>query len=143
MRRHEDVLGHDRVAPGAGHPAGVPVVEDGELAAAERQTVGIAPSSSVEAALMHRPLRSVTAGVEAPAPVDRQSRRPSRVAVPVGEKTPLILGSRVAKSSSCASSGKTPASQDMALKIVATHDVDGQPRAISASTSHCVWKSAS
>ena len=28
----------------------------------------------------------------------------------------------------------------MALKIVATHDVDGQPRAISASTSHCVSK---
>ena len=31
----------------------------------------------------------------------------------------------------------------MALKIVAIHDVDGHPRATSASTSHCVWKSAS
>jgi len=31
----------------------------------------------------------------------------------------------------------------MALKIVATHEDDPQPRAISASTSHCVTKSAS
>ena len=36
-----------------------------------------------------------------------------------------------------------PASHDIALKIVATHDDDGQPRATSASTSHCVWKSTS
>ena len=36
-----------------------------------------------------------------------------------------------------------PTSHDIALKIVATHDVDGQPRATSASTSHCVWKSTS
>src|SRR5262245_18146415 len=61
--------------------------------------------------------------------------------VPVGEKTPLIRGSPLPKISSCASSGNTPASQEMALKIVATQDVDGQPRAISASTSHWVWKS--
>ena len=31
----------------------------------------------------------------------------------------------------------------MALKIVATHDDEPQPRAISASTSHCVTKSVS
>ena len=66
-----------------------------------------------------------------------------RTAVPVGENTPLMRGSPPEKISSCASSGYVPASHDIALKIVATHDDDGQARATSASTSHCVWKSAS
>src|SRR5262245_31522045 len=77
----------------------------------------------------HRPLRTTPPSL--------------RFAVPVGEKTPLILGSPDAKTSSCVSSGKTPTSHPMALRIVATHELDGQPRATSARTSHCVWKSAS
>jgi hypothetical protein len=49
-----------------------------------------------------------------------------------------MRGSPSAKISSCARSGNVPASQDIALKIVATHDVEGQPRARCASTSHWV-----
>ena len=63
--------------------------------------------------------------------------------MPVGENTPLMRGSREPKISSCASSGNVPASHDIALKIVATHEDDGQPRATCARTSHCVWKSTS
>ena len=63
--------------------------------------------------------------------------------MPVGENTPLMRGSRESKISSCASSGNVPASHDIALKIVATHEDDGQPRATCARTSHCVWKSTS
>jgi hypothetical protein len=68
------------------------------------------------------------------------TRRPplTGTPVPVGENTPLMRGSPPAKISSWASSGKTPASQDIALMMVATQDVDGQPRASWASTSHCV-----
>src|SRR4029434_4511291 len=63
--------------------------------------------------------------------------------VPVGENTPLMRGSPSAKISSWAWSGNVAASHDIALKIVATHEVDAHPRASSASTSDCVWKSAS
>jgi hypothetical protein len=66
-----------------------------------------------------------------------------RTAMPVGEKTPLMRGSPEAKTSSCTSSGNVDTSHDIALKIVLTHDADGQPRASSASTWHCVRKSAS
>jgi hypothetical protein len=65
------------------------------------------------------------------------------VAVPVGEKTPLIRGSPEVKISSCASSGNVAANHDIALEMVATQDADGHPRATSASTSHWVTKSAS
>jgi hypothetical protein len=37
------------------------------------------------------------------------------IAVPVGENTPLMRGSPPAKISSCAWSGNTPASHDIAL----------------------------
>ena len=65
------------------------------------------------------------------------------VAVPVGESPPLIRGSPSPRISSCASSGRVAASHAMALKIVATHELDGHPTAMVASTSHCVSKSAS
>ena len=67
----------------------------------------------------------------------------TRTPLPTGAKTPLARGSPSPRISSCASSGKQLASQATALKIVETHDVDGQPRATAASTSICVRKSAS
>src|SRR5512138_1838902 len=45
-----------------------------------------------------------------------------RTAVPVGEKTPLMRGSPLAKTSACASSEYMPASHVIALKMVETHD---------------------
>ena len=54
-----------------------------------------------------------------------------------------MRGSPSPSTSSWASSQNVDAHQPMALRMVATHDDDGQPRATSAKTSHCVSKGSS
>src|SRR5215213_8389331 len=105
----------------------------------ERTTTTVGMPSSSPLRIAHRD----------PCPPVLNGQRPFNVkppsvgnSVPVGDSTPLIRGSPSPSTSSCASSLNVPNHQPIALRIVETHDVDGQPRATSASTSHCVSKSS-
>ena len=115
---------------------------DSSLALTMTQS-GIASSPDPTTRVDDRPVRALAAGVEPPSarhPVAAVNGR-GRAG---GREHAADARDRASREiSSCASSGNVPASHDIALKMVATHEEDGQPRATCASTSHCVWKSTS